>query len=113
VLPNLLSPGFAYIIGSEGLVIPGYSDDATLIAEGYANPTMRVQRRVEITRNRVLVSLSLGESPTTSIFSATYQVGVETGAKNINPGPTEFLTLGVVEFVYDEDRENSIRRVRQ
>jgi hypothetical protein len=113
VLPNILSPGYAYFIGSEGLVIPGYSDDATLIAEGYVNITMRNQRRVEITRNRVIVSLPVGVSPTNIKFSATYLVGVETGPKNINPGPTEFLTLGTVEFSYDEDRENSIRRLRQ
>ena len=113
VLPNVLSPGYAYIIGSEGIVIPGYSDDATLIAEGYVNITMRNQRRVEITRNRVIVSLPVGVSPTKIKFSATYLVGVETGPKNINPGPTEFLTLGTVEFSYDEDRENSIRRLRQ
>jgi hypothetical protein len=113
VLPNILSPGYAYFIGSEGLVIPGYSDDATLIAEGYVNITMRNQRRVEITRNRVIVSLPIGVSPTNIKFSATYLVGVETGPKNINPGPTEFLTLGTVEFSYDEDRENSIRRLRQ
>lgn len=109
-LPNLLAPDTAYIIGSEGLVIPGYSDDATLIAEGYTNSQMRNQRRIEITRNRVLVSLPLGVSPTSIDFSATYQVGEELTPKDINPGSTEFLTLGSVEFVYDEDRENSLRR---
>jgi hypothetical protein len=112
ILPDQLTVNSSYIVGAGGMVIPGYSDDTTLISQGYSSPTLIQQRRVEITRNRVLICIPPGVSPSNNEYQATYLVGNETGPKNINPGPTEFLTLGTVEFVYDEDRENSLRRVR-
>lgn len=102
----------AFIIGSEGLLIPGVSDDATLIADGFNTPAARTAERLNRTANRILVSLAVGESPTTSVFSVTYIVGTDTGTKDLNPGAAEFLTAGTFLFTYDEAIENSRRRVQ-
>ena len=106
VRPDLLaqSKDSTYIIGNEGLNIPGFSDDTTLRAQGYVTTSELQARRVAITQNRILVSLPVGESPGNSEWSVTYTVGVDSGAKNVDPGRAEVLTLGNLEFTFDEDR---------
>lgn len=100
-----VASGRAYIIGSEGAVLDGYSDDTTLEAEGYMTTTAKSQRRVDITANRVLVSYTPGTgSPTDYSYTVTYVVGVDMGAKNIEPGGAEYCTTGNLVFTYDEDR---------
>lgn len=96
--------GRAYILGSEGRSITGFSDDATLIAEGYTTNSQITARRLELTANRVLVSLAIGDSPTAHTYAVTYIVGVDKGAKDIDPGEAEYLTLGALTFTYDETR---------
>lgn len=98
------SSGLAYIIGAEGRSIIGYSDDATLEAGGYITSTAKKSRRVEITANRVLVSVSPGDSPTSHKYAVTYVVGVDAGAKNIDPDAAEYCSEGAFTFTYDEDR---------
>lgn len=98
------APGLAYIIGSGGKVISGYSDDATLEAEGYVTDAAKKSRRVEITANRILVSTNTGGSPTTHMYAVTYVVGADNGAKNIDPGAAEYCIEGSFTFTYDEDR---------
>ena len=103
----------AFIIGKEGLSIPGYSDDATLTAEGYTTISERAARRSEITGNRILITLAVGESPTASVFSVTYVVGSDTGTKDINVNSIAYLTSGTFEFTFDEDRpQRSTLRLR-
>ena len=94
----------AFIIGKDGLIIPGYSDDATLIADGYTTLTEISARRAEITGNRIIISLTVGESPTDSLFSVTYTVGEDSGTKDINVNSIVYLTPGTFEFTFDEDR---------
>ena len=96
--------GRAYIIGSTGKAISGYSDDATLEAGGYITDEAKKARRVEITANRVLVSTETGDSPTSHKYAATYVVGEDKGAKNIDPGAAEYCEEGTFTFTYDEDR---------
>jgi hypothetical protein len=96
--------GRAYILGSGGRSITGYSDDATLIAEGYTTTSQITARRLELTANRVLVSLAIGDSPTAHAYVTTYIVGVDAGAKDIDPGEAEYLTLGTLTVTYDEVR---------
>jgi len=98
----------AYIIGNDGLNIPGFSDDATLAAEyplasGDELDTLRQQ----ITARRVLVTVVTGDDPTTNEWTVTYMVYGDTGVKNIEPGPTEYLQLGDLDFSYDEDTDFS------
>lgn len=78
-----LSGGQAYIIGNEGQVIPGYGTGAV--------------------KNRVLVSLPVGDSPTNHSYWCTYITGEDSGDKDIDPNSMEFITLGEVSFTYDED----------
>jgi hypothetical protein len=98
------SAGNAFIVGSDGLAIEGYSDDTTLSADGYATTAEIQARRVELTANRVLVSTSVDDSPTAHAYGATYVVGFGTGADNILTNPAEYLAVGNVEFTFDEDR---------
>lgn len=101
LLPVLgLGAGRAYILGSTGASITGYSDDATLTAEGY---TDTVQERINRTANRVLVSTSPGDSPVNHTYTVTYVVGTDSGAKDIDPGAAEYITTGSFLFTYDED----------
>lgn len=97
-------PGLAYIIGSEGKSIEDYSDDLTLEAEGYTTDAAKSARRIELTANKVLVSLQVGDSPTSHSYSVTYVVGLDSGAKNIDPGAAEYCESGSFTFTYDEDR---------
>ena len=110
--PLVSSAGGAFIIGSDGLDIPGYSDDATITANNVL-PTNSDARAAEILRirlaltaNRVLVSLKPGGTPTDTPllhdYTATYIVSGDTGVKNIDPGPISYLVLGDSTFVYDE-----------
>lgn len=97
--------GRAAIVGSEGVSILGYSDDATLAADGYSTPTARAARRADLTGNRIIVSTSVDESPTLFHYTVTYIVGQDSGAKNVDPGEAEYITVGpAVNFTYDEDR---------
>lgn len=94
----------AYIIGSSGISIPGYSDDATLIAAGFTSPEQRAERRRFLTANRVLVSTGPGESPVNFSYSVSYIVGQDAGAKDVDPSPTAYITPGDFLFTYDEDQ---------
>lgn len=98
------SPARSYIIGSSGLSISGYSDDATLISKGYVTESAILTRRKQLTANKVLVSLVVGTDPTLHTYTATYIVGVDTGSKDIDPGKAEYLVPGTLVFTYDEDR---------
>lgn len=94
----------AYILGSEGRSITGYSDDATLAAAGYTTDASKQTRREELTANRVLVSLEVGTAPTSFAYRVTYEVGVDEGAKNIETNPVQFVAQGTLTLTYDEDR---------
>jgi hypothetical protein len=96
--------GLAYVIGGVGAVIDGYSDDATLEAEGYTTASAKQARRVALTANRVLVSVEPGDAPTNHSYAVTYVVGEDSGAKNIDPGAAEYCDGGTFTFTYDEDR---------
>ena len=97
-------PNAAFIIGSQGLAIKGFSDDATLKA---AYPTYTdaeiIAKRIALTANRVIVTLGPDDTLTTKSIYVTYVVYGDTGIKNITPGPTEYLELGDLEFTYDQD----------
>jgi hypothetical protein len=98
-----LGPGYAFIIGEKGMSIPGFSDDATLEAEGYTTESAKSSRRKEITANRAVVSVAVGDSPVNHEYSVTYIVGNDTGSKNIDPGGAEFCQVGTLTLTYDED----------
>lgn len=106
--PLRMATGGAFIVGASGLDIPGYSDDATVIANNIL-PTNVDERAAEILRirksltaNRVLVSLVPGDVPLNHDYKVTYTVSGDTAVQNITPGPLSYLVLGDMNFVYDE-----------
>lgn len=104
--------GGVFIIGSDGLYIPGYSDNATIEANNVlpSDPDKKAAEilriRKELTANRVLVSFLAGgddpDNPTKHHYTATYVVKGDTGTKNIETGPIEYLVPGNFDFAYDE-----------
>lgn len=97
-------PNRSFIIGNNGLIITGYSDLETL-REQYPSLTDNELYALgtAITRNRVMITLPLDESPTESIFQTTYFVGESIGNTSIEPNQIEYLVLGEIEFIYDSD----------
>jgi len=102
--------GAAFIIGSDGLVITGFSDDSTLaVAYPLASTAELDTKRQEITANRVLVTMPPSQTPSDFDYTVTYVVGEDEGVKNIEPGPTEYLVVGDLDFVFDEDVDFTAR----
>lgn len=98
-------PGRAYIIGNDGLVIPGYSDDATLQEEFPTASDQDIEQiRKDRTANRIMISTSVDDSPLNHEYFVTYFVAAENeGVRDIEPGPIEQLVTGELVFTYGED----------
>lgn len=61
------------------------------------------------TVNRVLVSTTVDQNPSSYSYVTTYITGMGTGAQNMDPGSASYLTLNtklgaVLDLTYDEDR---------
>lgn len=99
------APGRSYIIGNEGLSIPGYSDDTTLEqANPLATTTEIQQLRQALTQNRVLVSLGTDDRPSLHNYEVTYLVSsTNTGARNITGDTLEYFVLGDLILTNAED----------
>lgn len=95
--------GLSWIIGAEGAIITGYSDDATLVPI-YITPTAVAAARLSLTANHVVISLNNGTNPPdvpgNHTFSATYIVEKDTGSKDISTSTVEYLTPGNLTFTY-------------
>lgn len=103
-IPIKNSSNSAFIIGNPGLLIPGYSDDTTLKAEyPFATDAEIDTKRQELTQRRVLLALPTGETPRDADYVVTYVVSGDTGVKNIEVGPVEYLELGDLNFTWDEE----------
>jgi len=107
------SVGNAFIIGNQGLNIPGYSDDDTLkdpdTGQPFATDEQIEEERRNITADRILITVTKGTTPEAATITVTYIVGGDTGTKNIEVGPIEYLILGDLETVYDEDEDFATR----
>jgi hypothetical protein len=102
--------GNSFIIGSEGMIIPGFNDEETLLfADSFLEADEIAAKQVEVSANRILVSLPKGKTPADYNWSVTYTSSGSEGVSDIDPGPTEMLTLGQVEMVYDEDNPRGYR----
>jgi len=88
----------AYIIGAGGAIITGYSDDATLISEGFVTSTDIQKQRLARTANHVLLSLSGAgippDSPGNHVYAVSYIVRGDVGPHDITASPVEALDLG-------------------
>ena len=92
----------AYIIGAGGAVINGFSDDATLIADGFINDI--VAERLARTANHAVVSL-LGagtppDAPDTHLYAVSYVVSGDIGPHDIQASDVEFLGLGDLTLTF-------------
>ena len=98
--------GNAFIIGNDGLSIPEFSDDDTLREQNPLATDLELEQiRKDLTANRVMVSVSVDDSPLNHIYSVTYIASDENeGVRDIEPGPLEELTVGTLVFIYEEVR---------
>lgn len=101
------STGNAFIIGDEGLVIPGYSDDITIqIQFPAANTPAEIEQiRRDLTANRVMISLSVDDRPINHSYHATYTVAfVEARTQDIEASDIEYFVSGTFTLTFAEDR---------
>lgn len=93
-------PNQAYIIGSGGAAITGYSDDATLIADGFTDPEDILAERVLRTANHVVVALSSAGTPTDNPdmhdYSCSYVIRGDVGPHDITTSDVEYIDLGAL-----------------
>lgn len=95
-------PGQALVVGGDGIVILGYSDDATLVAQGYGTPQARLAQRLSLTANRVFVSLAGDDVPAGRAYSATYACFGDRGAKSILVQEVAYVQLGNLTLTYQQ-----------
>jgi hypothetical protein len=97
------APNQAWVIGRQGAVINGYSDDATLVPL-FVTPSAVIAERIRRTANKVMVSLNAGiiprDLPTDHTFAATYVVQGDQGVKDIETSQIEYITPGVITITY-------------
>jgi len=98
----------AFIIGSGGAIIAGYSDDATLAGEGFL-PNEYAQERLRRTANHIVVSL-LGtglppDNPENHSYAVSYIVRGDSGSHDITVAQMEVIDLGVFTVTYREFTE--------
>lgn len=100
----------AYIIGADGAQITGYSDDATLIAEGFVDPEDLVAERLRLTANHVLLSLSGSGSPQDNpdqhVYTVSYVVRNDVGPHDITAATVEFVDQGDLTLTIREVTTN-------
>lgn len=93
----------SWIIGKNGAVIVGYSDDATLVPI-FITPTAVAEERLRRTANRVLVSLDVSQSPSDTpdfhTFGVSYYVNGDTGSKDVFTSQIEYLTPGDLTITF-------------
>lgn len=98
-----VTAGTAWIIGRNGAVIDGYSDDATLAPE-FVTPALIQEERLRRTANKVVVSLNVASDPTDNpknyTWAASYVVDGDTGSKDVDASQVEYLTPGSLTLTF-------------
>lgn len=99
-------PNQAYIIGNNGATIPGYTDDVTLIAEGFTTAAGRQAEYLDRTANHILIALS-GEGipptmPEDHAYTVSYHVRGDSGAHDVYGSEVEYIDLGNLTITYRE-----------
>ena len=95
----------SWIIGKDGVIIEGYSDDATLEPEFVTQSAIQAER-LERTANKIVVSLNAGilppDVPTNHLFAVSYVVNGDRGVKDIETTQIEYITAGSLTITYRE-----------
>jgi len=96
----------AWIIGYEGASITGYSDDATLISEGFTDPEDIEAERLRRTANHVVLSITGGgtpvDTPENHAYAASYVVRNDIGPHDITSSAVEHLSMGDFTLTFRE-----------
>jgi hypothetical protein len=94
----------AYIIGSSGAVIYGYTDDATLIAAGFTTPAARQAELLARTANHIVVALSGAglppDTPSNHAYTVSYNVRGDSGSHDVYGSEVEYVDLGAFTITY-------------
>lgn len=94
----------AFIIGSDGAVITGYSDDATLMGEGFTTPEEIEAERLRRTANHIVVALSGAglppDDPSNHFYAVSYVVRGDVGPHDITAAAVEFIELGDLTLTF-------------
>jgi len=94
----------AYIIGAGGAALAGYTDDATLISQGFTTASAIVTERLRRTGDHVLLSLSGAgtppDEPQNHMYAVSYIVRSDTGPHDITAAQVEFLDLGNLTLTF-------------
>jgi uncharacterized phage protein gp47/JayE len=97
----------AYRIGQGGLIIQGYSDDATLTSLLLNTPEERENRRLALTSNRILISLPDNDSPENHTYTVTYPTqGDQTSQSSLNMARVSYAELGDLTMTYQKGGES-------
>jgi len=94
-----------YIIGLDGAVISGYSDDTTLTNEGFVTSISRDVERKNRTANRVVLSLNTipeDDLPSDHLYSCSFIVSGNEGTGDLISNPLESITVGEFNIIYSE-----------
>jgi hypothetical protein len=93
----------AWIIGRNGAIIDGYSDDATLLPT-FITQSAVDEERLRLTANKIVVALNAGivpiDTPDNHAFAVSYVVNGDVGTEDIETSQIEFLTPGSVTITY-------------
>lgn len=100
------SPRQAFIIGSGGAVITGFTDTATLVADGFTTTEAQQTELLRRTANHVVISLSGADTPpdepTNHTYAVSYVVRGDKGSKDITSSGVEFIDLGNFTITFRE-----------
>jgi hypothetical protein len=93
--------GRASIIGDSGLIIPGYSDAATLQNQQFNTTEEIEQERQRLTSNRVVVTLDSTDSIQDHKYSVSYVTNGNQGSRSsITGSPVSHFELGDLSITY-------------
>jgi hypothetical protein len=94
LLLTAMTTNAAFIIGSAGAVIPGYTDAATLSAAGFTTPAQQAAELLRRTANHVVIALAALDAPSLHKYAVSYVIRGDSGSHDITSSAVEFITLG-------------------
>jgi hypothetical protein len=94
----------AFIIGSGGAVISGYTDTVTLVAAGFSTTTTQQTELLRRTANHVVISIAgfgvVPDLPIDHTYTVSYIIRGDSGSHDIPATSVEFVTLGDFTVTY-------------
>ena len=98
------APRQAFIIGSGGAVINGYTDTATLVAAGFTTAATQHAELLRRTANHVVISINgfsfTPDIPTDHSYAVSYVIRGDSGSHDLPASSVEFIILGNFTITY-------------